>query len=333
MASPKSGGFKNFLSDGAKDQKKRGLAVLRKKAHESTTFLEKPDTRLETESSESLVDGRTLSAGQCSMQGWRKANEDAQTVVLSLPKHPTATFLGVFDGHGGASVAKCVGEKLHGIVDQNLPEDMSDGDSIGRALQKSFLEMDNNIERVLTADQSSSTGATCNVVILTKDLAVCANAGDARAILVSSAGGSVALSKDHAPDSPREAERIKRAGSYLTEDGRIDGMLNVSRAMGDFEFKKRKEMKPEEQAVTCAADIVVHELKGGEVAIVQACDGIWGTKDSDEVAKFIHDSLSDSKSPLDAASALCQACLAPELRTDGKGTDNMSVNVCTFKPA
>eukprot|EP00756_Hemistasia_phaeocysticola_P007111 Hpha_TRINITY_DN14125_c0_g1::TRINITY_DN14125_c0_g1_i1::g.11010::m.11010/K14803/PTC2_3; protein phosphatase PTC2/3 len=327
--SPRQGGFKNFLSDGAKEQKKKGLAILRKKAQESGSFLDAPVKTPETDTSEHSADGRTLHAAQCSVQGWRRANEDAQTVILSLPKHPSASFLGVFDGHGGASVARCVAAKLHGIVDANLPDSLDDGEAIGRALQKSFFEMDDLVDKELTPEQSSSTGATCNVIILTKDLAVCGNAGDARAILVSSDGTSVALSKDHAPDSPGEKARIQRAGSYLTEDGRIDGMLNVSRAMGDFDFK-RKQKNPEDHAVTCAADIVVHELKGSERAIVQACDGIWGAKDSDEVAAFISKRLDAGDPPLGAACALCEACLAPELRDDGNGTDNMSVNVCTL---
>lgn len=44
------------------------------------------------------------------------------------------------------------------------------------------------------------------------------------------------MSKDHKPENPEELSRIKNAGGYVA-DGRVNGNLNLSRAMGDFEYK------------------------------------------------------------------------------------------------
>jgi hypothetical protein len=39
--------------------------------------------------------------------------------------------------------------------------------------------------------------------------------------------------------------RVRKAGGYISE-GRINGNLNLSRAIGDLEYKKNTELKPSE---------------------------------------------------------------------------------------
>ena len=63
----------------------------------------------------------------------------------------------------------------------------------------------------------------------------CANAGDSRTVM-SEKGNAVDLSKDHKPELPEERSRIIKAGGDVM-DGRVNGMLALSRAMGDFDYK------------------------------------------------------------------------------------------------
>ena len=55
--------------------------------------------------------------------------------------------------------------------------------------------------------------------------------------------------------------------------GRVNGCLNLSRAMGDFEYKKLG-MRPEEQMITAWPDII--KVKTDSIDfIIMGCDGIW----------------------------------------------------------
>ena len=40
------------------------------------------------------------------------------------------------------------------------------------------------------------------------------------------------MSKDHKPEDESETERITKAGGKITGDGRVNGGLNLSRAIG-----------------------------------------------------------------------------------------------------
>ena len=73
------------------------------------------------------------------------------------------------------------------------------------------------------------------MVLITATEIYCANAGDSRTVMCER-GYAVELSHDHKPDLPEERSRIIKAGGSV-EDGRVNGMLALSRAIGDFDYK------------------------------------------------------------------------------------------------
>ena len=65
-------------------------------------YLSSPDTRKHTTSGETDY----LSYCESSMQGWRLNQEDGVICQPSLGGLPNAALFAVFDGHGGAEVAR-----------------------------------------------------------------------------------------------------------------------------------------------------------------------------------------------------------------------------------
>jgi serine/threonine protein phosphatase PrpC len=80
------------------------------------------------------------------------------------------------------------------------------------------------------------TGCTACVALVTETEIYCANAGDSRCV-VSNSGKAIEMSIDHKPELPTEKARIERAGGFV-EDNRVKGILNLSRSLGDLEYKQ-----------------------------------------------------------------------------------------------
>lgn len=54
---------------------------------------------------------------------------------------------------------------------------------------------------------------------------------------------AVDLSRDHKPDCGEESRRIYAANSFI-EGSRVNGMLALSRALGDFDYKSNTTKRP-----------------------------------------------------------------------------------------
>ena len=90
-----------------------------------------------------------------------------------------------------------------------------------------------------TDDVAYAAGCTACSAIITPTEIYIGNAGDSRAVLEKKVGDKIVaddLSVDHKPDLPEEKRRIERAGGFV-EDNRVKGVLNLSRSLGDLEYK------------------------------------------------------------------------------------------------
>jgi protein phosphatase 2C family protein 2/3 len=58
------------------------------------------------------------------------------------------------------------------------------------------------------------------------------------------------------------------------EEGRVQGIIAISRAIGDHEYKN-KSLKPEDQAVSVVPEVIVEPIKPEHDFLIIACDGIW----------------------------------------------------------
>ena len=104
------------------------------------------------------------------------------------------------------------------------------------------------------------------------------------------------LSYDHKPNNELEAKRIVAAGGWV-EFNRVNGNLALSRALGDFVFKKNDAKRAEEQIVTAYPDVDVKELTSDHEFILLACDGIWDVLSNEEVLDFVRSRIAQHVQP------------------------------------
>lgn len=126
-------------------------------------------------------------------------------------------------------------------------------------------------------DFTSQAGCTAVVLLLTPEKYYIANAGDSRCVLYNKENKVIALTEDHKPDNVLEKKRIEEAGGMVCE-GRINGNLNLSRAIGDLEFKNQKNLDRNKQLIIAEPDVVVKEWDKSEKFFLLGCDGIWELK-------------------------------------------------------
>lgn len=126
-----------------------------------------------------------------------------------------------------------------------------------------------------------------------------------------------------------EKERIYKAKGTITY-GRVDGNLNLTRAIGDFEYKKDTKLSPKEQKITAFPDIKEIDLNGKEEFIIVGCDGIWDGRSSQENVDEIREKLLKKGMTLEAtAESLLDDLLAKDSQGP-HGNDNMSLIIARF---
>jgi serine/threonine protein phosphatase PrpC len=141
------------------------------------------------------------------------------------------------------------------------------------------------------------------------------------------------LSVDHKPTVPAERKRIEAAGLSVSE-GRVEGDLSLSRAIGDTRYKQNDSLPAEEQAITAMPEVRVVDLSEGggdrmfDTFVLLACDGIWDCKSSENAAAFTAERV---ERIVPVASPSCPseygdwACTARTARSKckGKGEEKM----------
>jgi protein phosphatase 2C family protein 2/3 len=257
--------------------------------------------------------------GSSSMQGWRSSMEDAHTHILSLPDDPDAAFFAVYDGHCGSKTSEYASKHLHNLIPNR--EEYKNGD-MGKGIKQAFLEID----RVMLEDESlknDKSGSTAVAIIIKNGLLYCANVGDSRAV-ASIGGRAEPLSNDHKPNKEEEMDRIVAGGGWVDIDT-VNGNLAMSRALGDFIFKRNQGQPQQEQIVTAYPEVQVYEVTPELEFVVIACDGIWEVMSNEKVVVYVRERIASGVQPEEICESLMMKCLTPKGSCTSKGCDNMTV--------
>ncbi|GJN29488.1 hypothetical protein PR202_gb17714 [Eleusine coracana subsp. coracana] len=190
--------------------------------------------------------------------------EAGQEEAAELPLHQ------VFDGHGGKDAAHFVRDNLPRVIveDSDFPLQLE------RVVRRSFIQTDSQFAETCSHHRALSSGTTALTVMIFGRSLLVANAGDCRAVL-SRCGSAIEMSIDHRPCSLSEKLRIESLGGYV-DDGYLNGLLGVTRALGDWHLEGLKEdggrtggplsAEPELKMITLTKD---------DEFLIIGSDGIW----------------------------------------------------------
>ena len=160
------------------------------------------------------------------------------------------------------------------------------------------------------ANFETQAGCTANVVLIVENEIYVANAGDSRAVIGEDKSFKE-LSIDHKPDLESEKNRIIKANGSVY-NGRVNGNLSLSRALGDFEYKAQKELPRDEQLIIATPEIFKWGLKDVTEFLIIGCDGIWETWSTQKITEFVREKLGEKKNLKDVVEPLMDNLLAKD---------------------
>lgn len=242
---------------------------------------------------------------------------EIQSKAIKIKK---SAFIAVFDGHAGSKASHHAQESLFKNITNRFPKDAVD--NFDRELKKSLIQAfkdtdETFIDKARKESPPWKDGSTATCFFQINNIVYAANIGDSKAILVRKVDGKnviVPLTKDHSPTDYKERQRIQNAGG-IVRDGRVQGVLEVSRAFGDARFKK---------FVISTPDVFKCSLTENDRYLIIACDGLWKAFTNQEAVNFVDRILEDNTIEMNSRFEKASKELANEAVRQFSG-DNVSV--------
>eukprot|EP01116_Phalansterium_solitarium_P020835 TRINITY_DN627_c0_g1_i1.p1 TRINITY_DN627_c0_g1~~TRINITY_DN627_c0_g1_i1.p1 ORF type:complete len:621 (+),score=214.55 TRINITY_DN627_c0_g1_i1:221-2083(+) len=223
-----------------------------------------------------------FSIGYADTIGRRPTNEDSMVISGYFRGKPDEDLVAIFDGHGGPQISAFSAKKIEDILTHELKHHKTE--PMRDVLRDTFNTLN---EKVRDARLVQLGGCTALVAVFLGDKGYVANVGDSRAVLYRD-GEVSRVSVDHKPNVPEEERRILSLGGRVTttlnkfgaSTSRLQGVLAVSRAIGDFALEPYISAEP-----------YVHEISLGGPSknhfLIMACDGLWDMINDKEAANMI----------------------------------------------
>jgi len=300
----------------------KSLALLEKLNLEDNPKFELPEG-LGEKKSQTILTGAGIFSGRfvvshADMRGKRWNMEDAVVTRCKYRSKDDEDFFAVYDGHGGDKASIYAAQRHPEILAEQLSEleaekgvraALLDEDDVIAAVRTSFIET----SKEMTHDNIKRSGTTAIISLILGSKMYIANVGDSRAVCYRH-GIATRVSLDHKPDLPEEEKRIRNLGGFVSPNGRVVGMLAVSRAFGDLDLQP---------FVSASPYINVVDITDMPDFLIIACDGVWDVISDKAACEVIN------SEPGDVVRA---AMKLRDLAYLYGSQDNISVVVVKFKP-
>ncbi|XP_011648723.1 probable protein phosphatase 2C 27 isoform X2 [Cucumis sativus] len=268
-----------------------------------------------------------LRSGEWSDIGKRPYMEDTHVCIHDMAKkfgcsflnEEAVSFYGVFDGHGGKGAAQFVRDHLPRVIvdDSDFPLELE------KVVTRSFMETDAAFARSCTRETSLSSGTTALTAMIFGRSLLVANAGDCRAVL-SRQGCAVEMSKDHRPCCTKERKRIEALGGFIDDDEYLNGLLGVTRAIGDWHLEGMKEMSERGGPLSAEPELRLMTLTKEDEFLIIGSDGIWDVFTSQNAIDFARRKLQEHND----VKICCKEIVEEAIKRGA--TDNLTVVLVSF---
>lgn len=201
-------------------------------------------------------------------QNRRDHMEDFAHVERDFLGRSDGLYVGVFDGHGGAGVARLAAGALHRVLATEMAAHPPEA-----ALPRAFRSFDASVA-------AEPSGAVAVVAVIQGPSLTVANAGDSHAILVSPSRTEL-LTVDHRLANEGEFRRVAAAGARIRgpyaclPDG---GGLMCTRSLGDRAYR--------DIGIVPDPDVRTRALAADDEWIISATDGVWDGLEPEAVGRI-----------------------------------------------
>jgi serine/threonine protein phosphatase PrpC len=176
---------------------------------------------------------------------------------------------------------------------------------------------------------ASEMGTTANILLIKNGVIYIANVGDSLSVMYKH---KIAynLNREHQTIIEEEKNRVLKSGANII-GYRINGMLNLTRAIGDLRFKSNNNLKRHEQSVISLPEITKIEDTEGIDFIILGCDGVWDCVKRQLVCDFVDSQIREhpKKNLSEILKVIFDRCVSPVWGVV-LGTDNMSCIIIQF---
>jgi len=176
---------------------------------------------------------------------------------------------------------------------------------------------------------ANEMGTTANIMLIKNGIIYIANVGDSLSVMYKNKK-AYNLNREHQTIIESEKERVLKSGANIV-GYRINGMLNLTRAIGDLKFKSNKKLKRHEQSVIALPEITKIEDTDGIDFIIMGCDGVWDCVKRQLVCDFVDKQIKENpdKNLSDILKIIFDRCVS-SVSGVILGTDNMSCIIVQF---